>query len=120
MKRITILTATFLCLFGLMESPAQNTQSSRNMEKLKLTQEWDKTFPKSDKVSHSKVTFVNRYGITLAADLYVPKTTTGRKLPAIAVSGPFGACKGTVIGTVCPDSCRTGIPDDCFRPIVHR
>lgn len=45
------------------------------MEELKLTQEWDKTFPKSDKVNHSKVTFVNRYGITLAADLYVPKTT---------------------------------------------
>ena len=47
------------------------------MEELKLTQEWDKTFPKSDKVNHSKVTFVNRYGITLAADLYVPKTTAG-------------------------------------------
>ena len=57
---------------------------------LKLTQEWDKTFPKSDKVDHSKVSFVNRYGITLAADLYVPKSAEGR-LPAIAVCGPFGA-----------------------------
>ena len=93
MKRITILTAVSLCLFGLTESPAQNTQSSRNMEELKLTQEWDKTFPKSDKVNHSKVTFVNRYGITLAADLYVPKTGAGGKWPAIAVSGPFGAVK---------------------------
>lgn len=55
-------------------------------EELKLTQEWDKTFPKSDKVDHKKVTFCNRYGITLAADMYTPKTAGG-KLPAIAVSG---------------------------------
>lgn len=55
-------------------------------EKLNLTQEWDKTFPQSDKVNHSKITFHNRYGITLAADLYMPKNATG-KLPAIAVSG---------------------------------
>ena len=59
---------------------------------LKLTTEWDKTFPQSDKVDHSKVTFINRYGITLAADLYLPKHTEG-KLPAIAVCGPFGAVK---------------------------
>ena len=59
---------------------------------LTLTREWDKTFPKSDKVNHSKVTFVNHFGITLAADMYVPKNAAG-KLPAIAVSGPFGACK---------------------------
>lgn len=62
------------------------------MEQLSLTQEWDKTFPKSEKVDHCKVTFHNRYGITLAADLYVPKNAEG-KLPAIAVSGPFGAVK---------------------------
>ena len=59
---------------------------------LVLTREWDKTFPKSNKVNHSKVTFINRYGITLAADMYVPKNTDG-ELPAIAVSGPFGAVK---------------------------
>ena len=58
-------------------------------EELNLVSEWDKTFPKSDKVDHCKVTFVNRYGITLAADMYVPKDASG-KLPAIAVSGPFG------------------------------
>jgi fermentation-respiration switch protein FrsA (DUF1100 family) len=57
-----------------------------------LTQEWDKTFPKSEKVDHCKVTFPNRYGITLAADMYIPKNAEG-KLPAIAVSGPFGAVK---------------------------
>ena len=59
---------------------------------LKLTQEWDKTFPKSDKVDHKKVTFKNRYGIELASDMYMPKNVEG-KLPAIAVSGPFGAVK---------------------------
>ena len=62
------------------------------MEQLSLTQEWDKTFPKSEKVDHCKVTFPNRYGITLAANMYIPKNAEG-KLPAIAVSGPFGAVK---------------------------
>ena len=61
-------------------------------EELKLVSEWDKTFAKSEKVAHRKVTFVNRYGITLAADLYAPKNAAG-KLPAIAVCGPFGAVK---------------------------
>ena len=61
-------------------------------EELKLVAEWDKTFPKSDKVDHKKVTFINRYGITLAADMYTPKNAEG-ELPAIAVSGPFGAVK---------------------------
>lgn len=59
---------------------------------LVLTNDWDKTFPKSDKVDHKKVTFVNRYGITLAADMYIPKNAE-IKLAAIAVSGPFGAVK---------------------------
>ena len=59
---------------------------------LNLTNEWDKVFPRSDKVDHSKVTFHNRYGISLAADVYVPKNAAGR-LPAIAVCGPFGAVK---------------------------
>ena len=61
-------------------------------EELNLVKEWDKTFPKSDRVDHCKVTFANRYGITLAADMYVPKDAEG-KLPAIAVCGPFGAVK---------------------------
>ena len=66
-------------------------------EKLRLTEEWDKTFPKSDKVDHRKVTFHNRYGITLAADLYAPKGAQGR-LAAIAVCGPFGAVKEQAAG----------------------
>ena len=59
-------------------------------EELKLVSEWDKTFPQSEKVEHQKVTFVNRYGITLAADMYKPENITG-KCPALAVCGPFGA-----------------------------
>lgn len=61
-------------------------------EELKLVEEWDKTFPESEKVNHKKVTFINRYGITLAADMYTPKNAD-EKLPVIAVSGPFGAVK---------------------------
>ena len=70
-----------------------------NIVKLELTKEWDKTFPKSEKVSHRKVTFPNRYGITLAADLYEPKGVE-KKLAAIAVCGPFGAVKGQAAGPV--------------------
>lgn len=116
MKRMTILTAAFLCFFGLTESTAQNNQSSRNMEELNLTQEWDKTFPKSDKVNHSKVTFVNRYGITLAADLYVPKTTAEEKLPAIAVSGPFGAVKEQSSGLYAQTLAERGFLTIAFDP----
>jgi uncharacterized protein len=72
----------------------QQTQSGP----VRLTKEWDKTFPKSDKVDHQKVTFKNRYGITLAADLYLPKNRAGGRLPALAVSGPFGAVKEQVSG----------------------
>lgn len=114
MKRTTILMAAFLCLFGLTESPAQNTH--KNMEQLNLTQEWDKTFPKSDKVNHSKITFVNRYGITLAADLYIPKTTVGEKLSAIAVSGPFGAVKEQSSGLYAQMLAERGFLTIAFDP----
>lgn len=116
MKRTTILTTAFLCLFGLTESPAQNNQSNRNMEQLNLTQEWDKTFPKSDKVNHSKVTFINRYGITLAADLYVPKTTAEGKLSAIAISGPFGAVKEQSSGLYAQTLAERGFLTIAFDP----
>ena len=82
---------------------------------LKLTQEWDKTFPKSDKVSHSKVTFINRYGITLAADMYVPQNATG-KLPAIAVSGPFGAVKEQCSGLYAQTMAERGFLTIAFDP----
>ncbi len=84
-------------------------------EELKLVQEWDKTFEKSDKVNHSKVTFVNRYGITLAADMYVPKNVEG-KLPAIAVSGPFGAVKEQCSGLYAQTMAERGFLTIAFDP----
>lgn len=116
MKQTVFLAAAFLSLFGPAEIPAQTTQSKINMEELKLTQEWDKTFPKSDKVNHSKVTFVNRYGIALAADLYVPKTFTEGKLPAIAVSGPFGAVKEQAAGLYAQTMAERGFLTIAFDP----
>lgn len=85
------------------------------MEDLQLTQEWDKTFLQSDKVSHSKVTFHNRYGITLAADVYVPKHAEGR-LAAIAVSGPFGAVKEQASGLYAQTMAERGFLTMAFDP----
>ena len=84
-------------------------------ENLTLVQDWDKTFPQSDKVEHSKVTFVNRYGITLAADMYVPKNTEG-KLPAIVVSGPFGAVKEQCSGLYAQTMAERGFLTIAFDP----
>ena len=85
------------------------------MEILNLTQEWDKTFPKSEKVQHTKVCFENRYGITLAGDLYLPKNTEG-KLPAIAVSGPFGAVKEQSSGLYAQTMAERGFVTLAFDP----
>ena len=85
------------------------------MEKLNLTQEWDKVFPKSDKVDHKKVTFHNRYGITLAADMFTPKSVVG-KLPAIAVSGPFGAVKEQSSGLYAQKMAELGFLTIAFDP----
>ena len=85
------------------------------MQNLQLTQEWDKIFPQSDKVDHSKVTFHNRYGITLAADLYVPKNAGG-KLAAIAVSGPFGAVKEQASGFYAQTMAERGFLTLAFDP----
>ena len=84
-------------------------------EELTLIQDWDKTFAKSEKVDHSKVTFVNRYGITLAADMYVPKGAEG-KLPAIAVSGPFGAVKEQCSGLYAQTMAERGFLTIAFDP----
>ena len=80
-----------------------------------LVQEWDKTFPQSEKVSHSKVTFKNRYGNTLVADMYVPKEATG-KLPAIAVCGPFGAVKEQCSGLYAQTLAERGFLTIAFDP----
>lgn len=85
------------------------------MEHLELTTEWDKVFPKSPNVDHSKITFVNRYGITLAADMYVPKNASG-KLPALAVSGPFGAVKEQCSGLYAQTMAERGFLAIAFDP----
>ena len=89
--------------------------NDKNANDMNLTQEWDKTFPKSDLVEHSKVTFHNRYGIMLAADMYVPKGAEG-KLPAIAVSGPFGAVKEQTSGLYAQHMAERGFLTIAFDP----
>ncbi len=98
-----------------MKSAEVKSDRMIKAEKLQLTQEWDKVFPKSDKVDHRKVTFVNRYGITLAADMYVPKNAQG-KLPAIAVSGPFGAVKEQSSGLYAQEMAERGFLTIAFDP----
>ena len=89
--------------------------NDKNANDMNLTQEWDKTFPKSDLVEHSKVTFHNRYGITLVADMYVPKGAEGN-LPAIAVSGPFGAVKEQTSGIYAQHMAERGFLTIAFDP----
>lgn len=119
-KKLSCLLAAFL-LAGLTTVSAEtatdkcNFSNGNDMEKLELTNEWDKVFPQSDKVNHSKVTFHNRYGVTLAADLYVPKNTTG-KLAAIAVSGPFGAVKEQSSGLYAQMLAERGFLTIAFDP----
>ena len=84
-------------------------------EELKMVTAWDKTFPKSEKVDHKKITFMNRYGITLAADMYTPKKAEG-KLPAIAVSGPFGAVKEQCSGLYAQTMAERGFLTIAFDP----
>ena len=114
----TSAVALFACLCGMGGLTAQENRLNTNSimeEKLNLTQEWDKTFPQSNEVNHSKITFHNRYGITLAADLYIPKNATG-KLPAIAVSGPFGAVKEQASGLYAQELAKRGFLTIAFDP----
>lgn len=84
-------------------------------EQLKLTEKWDKVFPKSENVDHKKVTFINRYGITIAADMYIPKVINGQ-LPAIAISGPFGAVKEQSSGLYAQQLAERGYLTIAFDP----
>ena len=107
--------AVCLCITANLFA-ADNHLNNDSMEKnLNLTEEWDKVFPQSDKVNHTKVTFHNRYGITLAADLYIPKNAGG-KLPAIAVSGPFGAVKEQSSGLYAQTLAERGFLTIAFDP----
>ena len=108
----TLLVIGTMLLSG---AACQKTNNEKDMKELNLTAEWDKTFPKSDRVNHSKVTFANRYGITLAADMYVPKNASG-KLPAIAVCGPFGAVKEQAAGLYAQTMAERGFLTLAFDP----
>lgn len=111
----TLFMAGLTAISCTSNNENNNPINDKNMENLNLTAEWDKTFPKSDKVNHSKVTFTNRYGITLAADMYVPKNADG-KLSAIAVCGPFGAVKEQAAGLYAQTMAERGFLTIAFDP----
>lgn len=103
------------CLPTALFMQAQTNQSTIKKETMEITESWDKVFPKSDKVNHSKITFVNRYGITLVADLYQPINASGR-MPAIAMSGPFGAVKEQCSGLYAQKMAERGYLTIAFDP----
>lgn len=113
----TIVATGMLFLAGTIVSGQTSTNQvkEKNMEKLELVKEWDKVFPQSNKVIHEKVTFRNRYGIMLAADMYIPKNAGG-KLAAIAVSGPFGAVKEQSSGLYAQTLAERGFLTIAFDP----
>ena len=117
MKKVLLVAVLMgLTFAGCTQKSDNNNQNNENMNTtLQLTQEWDKTFPKSDKVDHKKVTFRNRYGIELAADMYTPKNAEG-KLAAIAVSGPFGAVKEQSSGLYAQHMAERGFLTIAFDP----
>ncbi len=116
-----LISSALILAGGVLQSNSQvmnNTNTNTSLapgEQLNLTEEWDKVFPKSDKVDHKKVTFVNRYGITLVADMYAPKGVIG-KLPAVAVSGPFGAVKEQSSGLYAQQLAERGYLTIAFDP----
>ena len=111
------LAAAMLSAVNLQAQTERTTIMNNKItpQKLELTQEWDKTFPKSGRVNHRKVTFANRYGITLAADVYEPKNANG-KFAAIAVSGPFGAVKEQCSGLYAQTLAERGFLTIAFDP----
>lgn len=116
MKKTLIIAALAgLTLVGCTQRDETNKNNENMNTTLQLTQEWDKVFPQSDKVNHKKVTFKNRYGIELAADMYTPKDAKG-KLPAIAVSGPFGAVKEQSSGLYAQHMAELGFLAIAFDP----
>lgn len=116
LKELCTAMAICLCATGNLFATDNQFNSDNTMDKnLNLIQEWDKVFPQSDKVNHSKVTFRNRYGITLAADMYIPKNAVG-KLPAIAISGPFGAVKEQASGLYAQTLAERGFLTIAFDP----
>ena len=118
-RKLRIAMVACFCIVATMdasETASNNFNTDITMdENQNLTQGWDKVFPQSNKVNHSKVSFRNRYGITLTADLYVPKNAIG-KLAAIAVSGPFGAVKEQSSGLYAQTLAERGFLTIAFDP----
>src|SRR5688572_7729469 len=110
---IVACAATLMsCQSGLVRAaPPTNEENT-----MQLSREWDKTFPKSEGVDHQKVTFQNRYGITLAADLYLPEKRADERLPALAISGPFGAVKEQSSGLYAQTMAERGYVTVAFDP----
>ena len=115
--KIKIIISALIAVSSLtINAKDMNTETIKlPEEELTITQEWDKVFPKSDNVEHKKVTFTNRYGITLVADLYIPKDAKG-PLPAIAVCGPFGAVKEQSSGLYAQEMAERGFYTVAFDP----
>ena len=123
MKNVLFAAVLAVGVLAACSQKDNQTKTEENMQKLELTQEWDKVFPKSDKVDHRKVTFETQYGLTLAADLYIPRIgmfNSGNdekmRFPAIAVSGPFGACKEQSSGLYAMRMAERGFVALAFDP----
>ena len=113
--QLCVASVAAICGIGCTMAQSNKPNNTYMEEKLNMTQEWDKVFAQSDKVNHSKITFHNRYGITLAADMYMPKNAEG-KLPAIAVCGPFGAVKEQASGLYAQTLAERGFITIAFDP----
>jgi uncharacterized protein len=116
--RRTLQGVLALITVALVGTPtwADSQVQSRGATSMKLTQEWDKTFPKSDRATHQKVQFKNRFGIVLAGDLYLPKNPANGKLPALVLSGPFGAVKEQAAGLYAQTLAERGFVTLAFDP----
>lgn len=112
MKKIILIT---LLLVGVISGITAQNKNIANMKAIELTKEWDKTFSQSENVNHSKITFQNKYGITLVADMYIPQNAKN-KLPAIAISGPFGAVKEQSSGLYAQTLAELGFITIAFDP----
>src|SRR5215216_6328340 len=110
------LTGSGTALLFAGAAPAATASHARKGTAMQLTDNWDKVFPKSDRVDHQKVTFTNRYGITLVGDLYLPKNRGDRRLPALAVGGPFGAVKEQSSGLYAQTMAERGFAALAFDP----
>lgn len=118
LRNFAVLTLAFVAASGAFAKiKNQKNEVAVKMEKLRLDSKWDKVFPKSDKVDHKKVTFVNHFGITIAADMYTPKSVPASgKFSALAVSGPFGAVKEQASGLYAQTMAERGFLTIAFDP----